>query len=122
METANFCQPPYKVCETSLNFLREKHYFLGLKTKETNQHGSFVCFLGQPSYENIPLFEQFVLRKNSHNIAWFSHVNPFCINKPIGHFRVPFASVSKRVQVRNLSYESQFYNPKQMRTKLIFNL
>ena len=26
----------------------------------------------------------------------------------IGHFRVPFASVSKRVQVRNLSYENQF--------------
>ena len=26
----------------------------------------------------------------------------------MGHYRVPFASVSKRVQVRNLSYENQF--------------
>ena len=26
----------------------------------------------------------------------------------IGHFRVPFASVSKRVQVRNRRYENQF--------------
>ena len=26
---------------------------------------------------------------------------------PVGHFRVPFASVSKRVQVRNLSCENQ---------------
>ena len=26
----------------------------------------------------------------------------------IGQFRVPFASVSKRVQVRNLSYENHF--------------
>ena len=25
-----------------------------------------------------------------------------------GHFRVPFASVSKRVQVRNLSHKNQF--------------
>ena len=28
----------------------------------------------------------------------------------IGHFRVLFASVSKRVQVRNLSYENKFYS------------
>ena len=28
----------------------------------------------------------------------------------IGHFPVPFAYVSKRVQVRNLSYENQFYS------------
>ena len=28
----------------------------------------------------------------------------------MGHFRVPFASVSKRVQVRNLSSENQFYS------------
>ena len=28
----------------------------------------------------------------------------------IGHFRVPFASVSKRVKVRNLSYENHFYS------------
>ena len=28
--------------------------------------------------------------------------------KPIGHFRVPFSSVSKRVQVRSLSHVNQF--------------
>ena len=28
----------------------------------------------------------------------------------IGHFRVPFASISKRVYVRNLSYENEFYS------------
>ena len=28
----------------------------------------------------------------------------------IGHFRVPFTSVSKPVQVRNLSYENKFYS------------
>ena len=32
------------------------------------------------------------------------------LQRRIGHFRVPFASVSKRVQVRNLSYENQFYS------------
>ena len=28
----------------------------------------------------------------------------------IGHFQVPFTSVSKKVQMRNLSYENEFYS------------
>ena len=34
----------------------------------------------------------------------------------MGHLRVPFASVSKRVQVRNLSYVNQFYSQVQCKS------
>ena len=51
-------------------------------------------------------FVRLLIFINCQQFSLIININKFAI----GHFRVPCASVSRRVQVQNLSYENQFYS------------